>query len=803
LSTRHVPRPRLVRLIDAAPGNAVVLVAPAGYGKTTLAAEWATQHATAWIDAGSVAGNAAGFAAAVLDALGDAAPACAVRPARVDPGALTAALSRWPTGLTLVLEDCDDDPVIDRLVDDLLARAPLRVLATARRRPAWATARRVLYGDVTIVGRDELALTPAEVAALVGGDAPPVAAELVAQAAGWPAVVGLAALACERPALAAQLEEAFARFVREEVLDLQPPALRNAMLRAAVPLALDGDVDPDAAAALEAEGLLHASPADGRRRFHPLLRRALFRELEVAHPDEWRARVAQAMARARATAPAEALELALDAGELESAADALVDLVDEYLDAGRLDELSGAIQRCGAAALERPTLRVASAELLLRRGRLVEAASLAREIAEALPPEADAASGAWYVAGRAFHLLSKTDDALACHLRAGETARTTRDRTNALWGACVVASQLDSAVADSVVAQLETVAANDLGASLQFVSPKIFVGSRRGSLSGIWRSVEDLAEIEHTSHDGMARHTFLLGAAYLNAANASYAAALEFADRARALAAELGLGRAKTAFTCAYEAAAAIGSRRFGDAAAALSELDGLGVDRVSLLWAERVVLRAKLALARGDLALADTAVVLDGDAPAAARSEHAGLVSIARAAAGNGDALHAHLEVADAGTTIECTFYARAARAIATGDVSAARDFFEAARSAAFLDAVVVAYRAHPPLLERLARSVSRAALVDLLTAARDEPLGRRFEIIRGRTPAGAGASRLTPREREVLELVAQGLSNADVAARLVISQKTAKVHVSHIFEKLGVQSRVQAVLAWRDLGG
>ena len=59
-----------------------------------------------------------------------------------------------------------------------------------------------------------------------------------------------------------------------------------------------------------------------------------------------------------------------------------------------------------------------------------------------------------------------------------------------------------------------------------------------------------------------------------------------------------------------------------------------------------------------------------------------------------------------------------------------------------------------------------------------------------------------ITPRELEILELIAQGLSNREIAERLFVSENTVKTHSSRLFEKLSAKRRTQAVQIGKQLG-
>jgi DNA-binding NarL/FixJ family response regulator len=130
--------------------------------------------------------------------------------------------------------------------------------------------------------------------------------------------------------------------------------------------------------------------------------------------------------------------------------------------------------------------------------------------------------------------------------------------------------------------------------------------------------------------------------------------------------------------------------------------------------------------------------------------------------------------------TTFDLDEYVYAALAAGAGGFllkdTAAERLFDAVRVVARGDAL-------------LAPSVTRRLIAEFARQHRARPAA---------DPLGA----LTPREIEVLRLVAEGLSNAQIAVRLTVGDETVKTHVSRILTKLGLRDRTQAVIAAYESG-
>ena len=105
----------------------------------------------------------------------------------------------------------------------------------------------------------------------------------------------------------------------------------------------------------------------------------------------------------------------------------------------------------------------------------------------------------------------------------------------------------------------------------------------------------------------------------------------------------------------------------------------------------------------------------------------------------------------------------------------------------------------------ERLFEGVRVVAAGEaLLAPAVTRRLIGEFARLRPRpgAPPAASLATLTPRETQVLRLVAEGLSNPEIAARLVVTEETVKTHVSRMLSKLGLRDRTQAVVTAYETG-
>ncbi len=121
------------------------------------------------------------------------------------------------------------------------------------------------------------------------------------------------------------------------------------------------------------------------------------------------------------------------------------------------------------------------------------------------------------------------------------------------------------------------------------------------------------------------------------------------------------------------------------------------------------------------------------------------------------------------------------------------------------FLDEGETIHRLLGALRSRLGPGDALAAYLRRIMLAAFEPTAESAKADRstaGQLPGRDQVDPLSEREKEILRLVAQGLTNQAIADRLVISLTTVKTHVGNIFLKLGVKNRTQAIACAESLG-
>jgi ATP/maltotriose-dependent transcriptional regulator MalT len=287
---------------------------------------------------------------------------------------------------------------------------------------------------------------------------------------------------------------------------------------------------------------------------------------------------------------------------------------------------------------------------------------------------------------------------------------------------------------------------------------------------------------------------------------ARYSDAYSLADRQIAAAKRFGLDWVRT-HGLEMKALAQIGLRDFQGAKAALRtawQLAEAADDFHAQVNAQALL--ARIALAQGAPGRALELLDMSGSRNVGPGMEGEVRSMRALALACGGAIEEAETEI-EASESITTHLEARGLRAFAKaliadrrGDVGARDKQLEFALTDAQVtgnaDSFVVAYRLAPNLLNVIVGT--DLALSDFLLrplAAYDSRLAEKAGLNQ-KGPGVRPATLLTDREEEVLELLRQGMSNREIAQTLWIAQSTAKVHVRHIFEKLGVRSRTEAAL-------
>lgn len=806
-----------------------MLAAPAGYGKTTLARQWGARHEcpVVWYRTNRASGDVALLAVQFDELFASLAPTLPREPGKV--AAIAAANpSPKPLGRALVstFEAITPDvlvivdeweaavtPESDELLSTIVTGIPARFVVTTRDRPKWFTPRLKLYGEGLEIGVDELRMTDAEAAQVLdAAGAVSGRTRLMRTAGGWPAVLGLAAMSGEADLGSIDLaSQALDEFLTTELLASTKPETQDALMLLAVSAIVDcgradqllgEDAAIDAVGDGAARGLVAVTERTGLF-FHPLLRDLLIRrftEMDLEQRAPLLARCRRLIDRGLWD---EALSVAEHSVDPAYITDAIAAALDDLLAAGRTSSLDRWVAAARTARAEGGRIDYAEAELRLRQGNFQQSIALGGCAGVALT--GNLAARAHLVAARAA-LLASYASVRDKHLAAAG-ALVTQPRTEAelRWLRFAASIEDELPEASELADELSRVDYHGHNHVLRVATAHLQRGMVVGPLPERIAAAEASAGLVDRASDPYASTSMLNMFAYALFATGRYKEALAAADRERAIAEEFELP-----FVIPYAEANrswALGAlREFAEARRALSLVGNRArVGSDPYLASQHTLQSAALALGRGDLVRAIEHLARE-DPPRAStggKGERQALRALVLSALNRADEADGHIRkalrhsrsVEVRGLVAACSAIRSAARGDAPGCVGA----YEEIADAGVVWGLVLAWRARYEVAAMLlGNDEHRDAVLGLLLEANDAAIARRAGISVPRL-ADRGLD-LTAREQEVCELLAQGRTNQEIATTLVISISTAKVHVQHILEKLGVRSRVDAARLWEE---
>lgn len=824
-----IERPRLIARIVEGDARVTMFAAPAGYGKTTLARQWADRQTgpVAWYHATRASGDVAALAVGVDELLASIAPDLPRDPGRV---ARIASVNPSPRPLGRALlqtyEPLNQDVLLivdeweaagteeaEQLLSTLVDGLDIRFLVTSRARPAWFTPRLEVYGEGLEIVMDELAMTDEEAAeVLFYVRNKEEAASVAVVAAGWPAVLGLAALTAKRDRTAEQgnlLPSALHEYLATEMIHSTAPSTREAAMLVAAAAISDVEVAQQFLGA-DAETLLSRAAGHGlltieRRKIamHPLIAEALvgaFRE--SAGMRDQVAELAEVVVEHQLWSEAQALtEVAPDECFISTV---LAAALPELMRSGRLTSIRWWIQAGRAAGADLATLEYAEAELSLREGASLRAYGLGERAAKGL--DQDLAARAYLVAARAAHLRDQPAATLRHAEAAAELANSDETREGAAWLRFLSALEEQRAGLYELLRRYERTARSGVDQSLTLATGRLSIAQLEGGLKEALDSAAVVLSLVQGDVDPMALTGLLSTQSYALVLAAQYMKSLEAAETLATVADTYELE-----FVARYatfnKAAALIGIRRFARADRLLTSLERQTRDEGGTYFGGNIAIqRARLYASVGDIRRALDVLSLGPtqDWILAAQGEFLGLRALLLAATGAFAEADSQAEEA---RTISRGLEAHALACVAEATTrllaekcpGAADLLLDEAIATEALDPVVIGMRAVPPLAAHIAQSPKRHEWAKrLFTASADVSLARSVGI---RIPRAVRPRQgLSPRESEIHELVAEGLTNEEISKLLYISISTTKVHVKHILEKLGARSRVEAARLLSD---
>ncbi|MFL5961821.1 MAG: LuxR C-terminal-related transcriptional regulator [Gaiellaceae bacterium] len=815
---RIIERPRLIKRLDESEARIILLQAPAGYGKTTLARQWGkTLSGTIWVSLTPAHRDVVTFAediATGIEELGGSstefireylrARSNPQRAARDVAIALSKQMNEVGTQW-LIVDDCheiEEATEACTMIATLVERLNCRMLMSSRVRPSWMKSRHIVYGDIHQIHRADLAMTQNEADEVLGRRNDLV--ELARQAHGWPAVLGLAAALEGGVSPRDALPDTLHHYVAEELFQSASARLREDLIALALLPQLDSG-----RLASEFGGRCNQIVDEARRigfvnddaptELHPLLREFLLLKLLESSDAEERVR-STIRSSVEEHEWEHALGLVLRFG--------LVDQIDPVLTAafsplarrGLVGTLSAFAAQVRLAPTFPPaTLDLVDAEVALRDGHLELAIDLADRAHTRLAEGHSLRSRASAIIGQCRFLLASYDDAETAFVTARSEATERRDLGEAAHGLALTKVFGERDGADRAISAL---------ADLRFESPTHLIRYTTTELNrrrfaeglslplGLDAALHSLPRVD----DPRARTAFTYSVAYALALRSDYEEAesyvRRFLDDVRAF--DLEFARPYANWTAAM---IALGLRRFGEAERSLQAVEDASKhsrDQRQAINARSLRARLLLQIGQPEEALRQVRSDVDLSMIPSWLGEYLGTRALVLACLQRStEALEAASQALATSRGVEVRLLAAAARAVNAaneGITPPIQSLMDEAVALGVWDPVVCALRTSPALATAIGSDDTlRPMLQDIYQRSHDHALARRAGL---RTRATRSPNEvLSPREREVLGLIARGLRNREISAALFIADSTTKVHVRHILEKLGVRTRAEAV--------